>query len=94
MTQAPPKQYQRRSRQQWQQLIDAFEQTDLSSAQFCQQRQLSYQSFVKWRSVLKPKTKNNSASFVEMTPPARTPSCGSDWAVELSVGDHMVLRIR
>ena len=95
----------RRTAPQWQQLCDAYEGSRLTRKQFCQQHSLALSTFVYWRHKLK-KQKVEVAEldpiFVELT------DCGdhcdqvesdhnaasSPWAIELQLGDHIVLRLR
>jgi hypothetical protein len=95
----------RRTASQWQSLCDAYEGSRLTRKQFCQQHSLALSTFDYWRHKLK---KQNAAVderepiFVELT------DCGDDldqaeshrnassspWAIELQLGDHIVLRLR
>jgi hypothetical protein len=85
----------RRSRQQWQQIIEQFESTDVSVSAFCRQHSLSYPSFLKWRTLLQDEVNQTAMGFVEIVPElnADTPTGSSGWAVELSLGNNIVLRI-
>ena len=86
----------RRSREEWRQLITQFDQTDLSGTEFCQQQNISYQSFAKWRSTLRSEHTTTLSPFIEITPNpslSRTAD-SSDWAIELVIGHHLILRIR
>lgn len=90
-----PRKYQRRTRQQWQTIINQFSESGLSAPKFCEQNNISYASFSKWRSTLKLEDADKSLPFVEITPTGSAQeSYTSDWAVELSIGDQLVLRIR
>lgn len=88
------KRHPRRTREQWQQSIKDFEQSHLSTADFCKQHQLAYSSFAKWRSILNQENQKAPA-FVDITPTLPVPtSSETDWTVELAIGDQIVLRIR
>jgi hypothetical protein len=84
----------RRTQSQWQRLIEQYETSDLPVEKFCERNSISKKSLEKWRYKLNPKSKK--AEFVEMTP-SRTvpqPAGRQDWAVELHIGEHLMLRIR
>lgn len=84
----------RRSRQQWQQIVEQFERTDVSASVFCRQQSLAYQSFLKWRTLLQNEINQSAISFVEIVPePADTPANNGGWAIELDLGNSIVLRI-
>ncbi len=93
--QASPRQP-RRSKEEWRQLINQFEQTELSDTEFCQQQNIPYQSFAKWRSTLRSKHAATLSPFIEITPdPSLRQTVGSsDWAIELVIGHQLILRIR
>ncbi len=90
-----PQRYQRRTRQQWQAIINQFAESGLSAPKFCEMNNLSYGSFSKWRSTLKLENQDLVSSFVEIAPAglAQDP-VSHDWAIELAIGNHLVLRIR
>lgn len=85
----------RRSRQQWQQIVEQFERTDVSASVFCRQQSLAYQSFLKWRTLLQNEINQSPISFVEIVPEpnADTPVNNVGWSVELDLGNSIVLRI-
>lgn len=86
----------RRSRQQWQQIVEQFEHMDVSVSAFCRQYSLAYQSFLKWRTLFQNEIKQPAAGFVEIVPePANDISANpGGWVVELSLGNNIVLRIK
>jgi len=86
----------RRSRQQWQQIIEQFERTDVSASAFCRQHSLAYPSFLKWRTLLQNEVNQTAIGFVEIVPEsiADTPANNGGWAVELTLGDNIVLHIK
>jgi hypothetical protein len=83
--------YTRRSADQWQALINEQDQSELSAPEFCKRHNLGYASFCHWRKRLSESDKQ-SASFVALTPPSQPPT-ESHWAVELQLGQDIVLRI-
>lgn len=58
-----------RSKEQWRQLIHAFETSDLSVDEFCAQNHLKYTTFHKWRKRLQPapRPQQTPSSFIELT---------------------------
>ncbi len=56
--------YQRRSREQWQQIIEQFQSSGQSGAAFCKAQAISYASFCQWRQTL------SAAPAVASTPAA------------------------
>jgi hypothetical protein len=95
----------RRTASQWQQLFDAHEGSGLTRKQFCQQHLLALSTFDYWRHKLKKqiaKVDDQEPIFVELTDcddlcdqvesDHNAPS--SPWAIELQLGDHIILRLR
>jgi hypothetical protein len=95
----------RRTVSQWQSLCDAYEGSRLTRKQFCQQHSLALSTFDYWRHKLKKQNAEvdqREPIFVELT------DCGDhcdqvesyrnttspSWAIELQLGDHIVLRLR
>ncbi len=92
--------YKRRSKAQWQQLIEAQQSSGLSQTAFCQQEGLSIGTFSNW----KRKLKDDKESFI---PLANTGSPSSDpwielpaalptdnpWHIELDLGNGVCLRL-
>ena len=72
----------RRSKAEWQALINDCEQSDLSPQQFCEQRQLSYHRFSIWQRRLSRNTFDGT--FVELAHDVTSPT---NWVIELTVGD-------
>ncbi|MCG5499868.1 IS66 family insertion sequence element accessory protein TnpA [Ectothiorhodospira lacustris] len=100
----------RRSRAQWQALVDEFQSSGLTAEVFCQKRQLPAHRFEAWRSRLsaaaaevKPVNGSGDAEgsprFAELSvdshgPAEVTPPLSTGWDVELTLGPGMVLRVR
>jgi len=85
----------RRSAEQWQKIILAYDQSELTQEAFCARESLPPSSFYTWRKRLedvKP-TDTKQSLFVELASPP-LPSTEPDWDIELSLGDHIVLRLR
>lgn len=82
----------RRSRDEWQKLIEAFDRSGQTAPAFCDQHQLGYGTFTKWRRLLsKPLGSIPESPLIELT---RLPSPLPSWNVELELGSEVVLRIR
>ncbi len=85
----------RRSSEQWQELMSSYEKSGLTQEAFCAKESLSPSTFYTWRkrlccvTVAKPK----EPRFVELSTslPNRE---SSDWDIELTLGDNIVLRLR
>ena len=60
--------YQRRSREQWRQVIEQFQSSGQSGAAFCKARAISYASFCQWKQTLlaKPAAMPAPAGFVDL----------------------------
>ena len=95
----------RRSRQEWKKLVDLADEQGLKAAAFCRQNDIAYASFIKWRSFFKHQRLQTPAAsqsaFIELTAPTgsvqlpgQESGASDDWLVELSVGAHMVLRLK
>jgi len=85
--------YVRRTRAQWQRLVDEQAASGLSGREFCARRQIAYATFCARKRELgtEPK-KRPSGAFVEVALDHDTPAPG--WDVELELGDGVVLRVR
>ena len=93
-----PKPYTRRkSREQWKQLIKDSKQSGQSTVAFCEDRNVSYQSFIKWRSIFRTEEKQTNNDFLDITPTEKNTSpspTAQGWDIELALGDDIVLRLR
>ncbi len=86
-----------RSREQWRQLINDFEASNLSVDNYCAQHNLKHTTFYKWRNELQRahSTPHTPSAFIELTDLARTsPTNESTWDIELELGSGTFLRIR
>ena len=86
--------YTRRSQQQWQQLIEAQQSSELSQKAYCQQEGLSIGSFSNWKHKLKeedsPVVLPEESSWLEL--PAAM-SADKAWHIELDLGNGICLRL-
>jgi hypothetical protein len=83
----------RRTRGEWQQLIEAQQESGLSPAEFCTQRSISQKRFGHWKRRLQ-KAQNDQADthWLELPNVPATPSSG--WDIELDLGQGLRLRLR
>ena len=85
----------RRSAEQWQAIMAAYEASGLSQEAYCAQASLAMSTFSKWRKQLTNGLADAAASpmFVELT---NLTGCEqrSGWDIELTLGDGMHLRLR
>lgn len=90
-----PRPYQRRSSTEWLALVEAHQQSGLSSAQFCDQNNISYASFYKWKkrySFSEPNTapQQQEGDFIDLSSITSTPGL---WNITLSLGDGIELTL-
>ncbi|MDP6599605.1 MAG: hypothetical protein QGI86_27695 [Candidatus Poribacteria bacterium] len=84
----------RRSREEWQQLVEQFEQSGLNQKEFCDSNDVNYDRLGFWKRRLR-KLDSTSNLFVEMTKQITPPvTSNSAWDVELDLGNGTVLRLR
>jgi hypothetical protein len=82
MLEHPPVSRIRRSRNEWQALVNDCVNSGLSPQQFCQQKQLNYHRFKIWQRKLDAATFDGM--FVEIPQQA---SRSASWTIELTLGD-------
>lgn len=94
------RQYIRRSRAQWEELIELQLGSGLSAPKFCEKAGVSYQSFMSWRKKISTPQigSNDSSKFIELTAPdniaeSEHSNSSSQWQVELDLGHGIQLRI-
>ena len=80
----------RRSRHEWQQLINEQAGSDMTQTVFCQVRSLSLASFRNWKRRLAAEAP--AGPWVELG--TLSEAGGSDWDIELTLGDGICLRLR
>lgn len=87
-----------RSPEQWQALVDQFEQSDLSQREFCQQKRLAYGTFSRWRRRLLARSESSNEQsrpmFVELLESGSPNNAHPTWDVELQLGEGITLRLR
>ena len=83
----------RRSREEWQQLIQAQQDSGLNQAEFCTQRSISQKRFAHWkRRLQKTQIDQPDTHWLELpSVPATSPS---GWEIELDLGQGLRLRLR
>jgi len=84
----------RRSREQWQELVNQFEQSGLSQRAFCDTNGIKYDRLGFWRRRFR-KLATASDLFIELPRDitSERPSSAA-WDVELDLGNGTVLRLR
>lgn len=80
----------RRSRDEWQQLINEQAGSDMTQTAFCQARSLSLASFQYWKRRLAAEAP--AEPWVELG--TLSEAGGSGWDIELTLGDGICLRLR
>lgn len=88
------RQYQRLSAQQWQAFVEQQATSDLSAPKFCQQQNISYASFIKWRqkfsaSSAEAKPSSQTGDFVDLSSLAGSGA----WNITLCLGNGVELRL-
>lgn len=91
-----PRTRQRRSREQWQQLITEQQQSGLSQKAFCQGKGLVLSTFTYWKRRLGEPTSSNGPAeghWLEL-PVSLTEGPSTGWDIELELGGGLCLRLR
>ena len=97
----------RRSAAQWQGLVSQQAASGLTASAFCDRHDLSYASFIQWRSRLRQgeptvaaelsvaseASPSETTSFIELTAPGDLSGGAERWLIELDLGDSVQLRI-
>lgn len=89
------KPYARRSSSEWQQIIEDQAQSGLSAPQYCEQHQVSYASFSKWRqhfSGTKTPSDSMHSDFIDLSQVPDLSGSGY-WNITLRLGDGVELRL-
>lgn len=91
-----PSKSQRRTREQWQQLVLEWQHSGKSANAFCAARSIGYASFCQWRKRLLPQEatpprENDSPEFIDLA--ALTGDGLGGWRIVLSLGNGMELRL-
>jgi putative transposase len=92
----------RRSRAQWQTLIEQAEHSALSISEFCHAQDLSVSSFYQWRkrlaaeqgSVAGSAAAANPGTFIDLGALGNSADDTGPWDLELQLGNHVMLRLR
>ena len=80
------KEYVKRSRADWQKVIEEQETSGKSQIEYCREMGISKNTFTKWRGLLK----QEAPSFVELKPKAEL---GGGARLEIEIGGGMTVRI-
>ncbi len=83
----------RRTREEWQQLIEAQQVSGLSPAEYCTQQSISQKRFAHWkRRLQKVHNDQSDTHWLELPSVPATSSAG--WDIELDLGQGLRLRLR
>ncbi|HFQ4951502.1 TPA: hypothetical protein ACGUO9_004591 [Vibrio vulnificus] len=86
-----------RNREQWSQIIEQFNTSDMSVASFCRIHQINPASFYQRRKQLSEQARPSESQpmFVEITQPDEPGySEPANWDIELELGQGVILRMR
>ena len=85
----------RRSRAQWQRLLDAQSASGLSQQAYCARHRIAYSSFCRWKrelaSIERDARPTGTSSFIELTAPIA--AAAPRWEIELELGNGVFLRL-
>lgn len=83
----------RRSREQWQQLVQEQIDSGLNPADFCRRQSINLTSFGNWnRRLKKESTVGSDTHWLEL--PAHPITSSPRWEIELDLGNGLCLRLR
>ena len=82
----------RRTRADWQGLVDSHHKSGLSARAFCDQHGVGYASFCQWRQRLSAPARAEEPAFISLNRVAAPPS--TPWDLEVELGNGVVLRLR
>ena len=85
--------YVRRSAEQWRELIEEQERSDLTQVAFCTSRSLSVTSFQNWKRHFKAAPVQEQP-WLDLGRLAAGSSSAPAWEIELELGDGLCLRLR
>lgn len=87
--------YQRKSSEQWQSLVEDQQQSGLSAAKFCEQNQIAYASFCKWKQRFATSQvgckEQSQSDFVDLS--SIQPNSLDKWHITLALGDGVELTL-
>lgn len=94
MQSPPPKNYQRRSPEQWKEIIEQHNSSGLSGKKFCDTQGIGYASFCKWRQKLteveiEQSSQPANPSFIDLGSLAATNE--PNWHIVLKLGNGIEL---
>jgi hypothetical protein len=81
-----------RTASQWREILNAYQQSDLTQSEFCARRGISASNLYVWRRKL-ANIGTPLDSFIEIQPPISNPA-PNHWDVELELGQGRILRVR
>ena len=83
-----------RTASQWQDILNDYDQSQLSQSDFCAQHGISANNLYLWRRKLANGASTAFDPLVEIQPPPVSQPTGQHWDVELELGEGRILRVR
>ena len=85
----------RRSREQWQRLINEQQKSDLTQREFCQQNSIAVSSFCSWKCHLSQEdaTSTPAEDNTWLSLPEQLFSSSGNWRIELDLGSGLCLKL-
>ena len=83
-----------RSKSEWQQIIQNYNESQLTQDEFCQQAGIPKSSFYNWHRRLKSTTPDRTANFINLSDLTSSDSSRLSWDIELDLGQGVCLRLR
>ena len=82
---------QRRTKEQWTEILRRFESSGLGPREFCRQEDLATSSLQRWRGQIE---RTPTAEFVELAPTSTPSTSAASWTLDLSLPNGVCLRLR
>lgn len=90
-----------RTPNQWQALLEAFNDCGLTKIAFCKKHRIAVSSFYRWQQYFANQVDDEATDFIDVTQPLSAVTAphsiqarDNDWQVELELGAGVVLRLR
>lgn len=86
----------RRSADQWQALVEQWQNSGLSALRFYQEKEVGYASFCQWRKRFAEHTATSAKAepnFIDLASLAQSPSQAGSWHIVLSLGNGIELTL-
>ena len=83
-----------RSESEWRQIIQNYEESQLTQDAFCQQAGIPKSSFYNWHRRLKPTMGDRTPNFINLSDLKTSDTNRLSWDIELDLGQGVCLRLR